>query len=401
MMTGPGLTLFYGGLVRRKNMLAIMMQSFMLMAVISVLWALVGYSLAFGGNGPVIGGFEHAMLRGVGAEPNPDYAGTIPQATFMIYQLMFAIITPALITGATAERMKFSGTVLFLTLWFFVVYAPLAHMVWGKGGILNAALGGKFPCLDFAGGTVVHISSGVSALVCALYIGRRTGFPRQPMPPHSLTLSFVGACLLWVGWFGFNAGSALASNSLATSAFIATHFATAAAAISWSLAEWIKNGRPSALGAISGAVAGLVAITPAAGFVGPMSALVIGFIAGIACYLMVTKVKSAFGYDDALDAFGVHGAGGTIGAILTGFFAQQVVNPIFGAGKPVGALDGHWGQLGNQLIGVAIAWGFALVGTIVLLKVTDLITGIRVTEEQEIEGLDITQHGEEAYNLEL
>jgi Amt family ammonium transporter len=401
MMTGPGLTLFYGGLVRRKNMLAIMMQSFMLMAVISVLWALVGYSLAFGGNGPVIGGFEHAMLRGVGAEPNPDYAGTIPQATFMIYQLMFAIITPALITGATAERMKFSGTVLFLTLWFFVVYAPLAHMVWGKGGMLNAALGGKFPCLDFAGGTVVHISSGVSALVCALYIGRRTGFPKQPMPPHSLTLSFVGACLLWVGWFGFNAGSALASNSLATSAFIATHFATAAAAISWSLAEWIKNGRPSALGAISGAVAGLVAITPAAGFVGPMSALVIGFIAGIACYLMVTKVKSAFGYDDALDAFGVHGAGGTIGAILTGFFAQQVVNPIFGAGKPVGALDGHWGQIGNQLVGVAIAWGFALVGTIVLLKVTDLITGIRVTEEQEIEGLDITQHGEEAYNMEL
>jgi Amt family ammonium transporter len=401
MMTGPGLALFYGGLVRRKNMLAIMMQSFMLMAVISVLWALVGYSLAFGGHGPVIGGFEHAMLRGVGAEPNPDYAGTIPQSTFMIYQLMFAIITPALITGATAERMKFSGTVLFLTLWFFFVYAPLAHMVWGKGGMLNAALGGKFPCLDFAGGTVVHISSGVSALVCALYIGRRTGFPKQPMPPHSLTLSFVGACLLWVGWFGFNAGSALASNSLATSAFIATHFATAAAAISWSLAEWIKNGRASALGAISGAVAGLVAITPAAGFVGPMSALVIGFIAGIACYLMVTKVKSVFGYDDALDAFGVHGAGGTIGAILTGIFAQQTINPIFGAGKPVGGLDGHWGQIGNQLVGIAIAWAFAIVGSIVLLKVTDLITGIRVTEEQEIEGLDITQHGEEAYNLEL
>jgi Amt family ammonium transporter len=401
MMTGPGLALFYGGLVRRKNMLAIMMQSFMLMAVISVLWALVGYSLAFGGNGPVIGGFEHAMLRGVGAEPNPDYAGTIPQATFMIYQLMFAIITPALITGATAERMKFSGTVLFLTLWFFVVYAPLAHMVWGKGGLLNAALGGKFPCLDFAGGTVVHISSGVSALICALYIGRRTGFPKQPMPPHSLTLSFVGACLLWVGWFGFNAGSALASSSLATSAFIATHFATAAAALSWSVAEWIKNGRPSALGAISGAVAGLVAITPAAGFVGPMSALVIGFIAGVVCYLMVTKVKSVFGYDDALDAFGVHGAGGTIGAILTGIFAQQVVNPIFGAGKPVGGLDGHWGQIGNQLVGIAIAWALAIVGTIVLLKVTDLITGIRVTEEQEIEGLDITQHGEEAYNLEL
>ncbi len=309
MMTGPGLALFYGGLVRRKNTLAIMMQSFLLMALISVLWALVGYSLCFGGNGPVIGGFEHAFLRGVGAEPNPDYAGTIPQATFMIYQLMFAIITPALITGATAERMKFSGTVLFLTLWFLVVYAPLAHMVWGKGGFLNASLGGKFPTLDFAGGTVVHISSGVSALVCALYLGKRTGYPKQPMPPHSLVLSFIGACLLWVGWFGFNAGSALAANSLATSAFVATHFATAAAAISWSLAEWIKNGRPSALGAISGAVAGLVAITPAAGFVGPMPALAIGFIAGLVCYYMVTKVKSIFGYDDALDAFGVHGAG--------------------------------------------------------------------------------------------
>jgi Amt family ammonium transporter len=400
MMTGPGLALFYGGLVRRKNTLAIMMQSFLLMALISVLWALVGYSLCFGGNGPVIGGFEHAFLRGVGAEPNPDYAGTIPQATFMIYQLMFAIITPALITGATAERMKFSGTVLFLTLWFLVVYAPLAHMVWGKGGFLNASLGGKFPTLDFAGGTVVHISSGVSALVCALYLGKRTGYPKQPMPPHSLVLSFIGACLLWVGWFGFNAGSALAANSLATSAFVATHFATAAAAISWSWAEWLKNGRPSALGAISGAVAGLVAITPAAGFVGPMPALAIGFIAGLVCYWMVTKVKAIFGYDDALDAFGVHGAGGTIGALLTGVFAQQVINPIFGAGKPVGGMDGHWGQLGNQLVGVLIAWGFALVGTIVLLKITDIITGVRVTETEEIEGLDITQHGEEAYNLE-
>ena len=400
MMTGPGLALFYGGLVRRKNTLAIMMQSFMLMAIISVLWALVGYSLCFGGSGPVIGGFEHAFLRGVGADPNPDYAGTIPQATFMIYQFMFAIITPALITGATAERMKFSGTVVFLTLWFLVVYAPLAHMVWGKGGLLNAALGGKFPTLDFAGGTVVHISSGVSALVCALYLGKRTGFPRQPMPPHSLVLSFIGACLLWVGWFGFNAGSALAASSLATSAFIATHFATAAAALSWSAAEWIKNGRASALGAISGAVAGLVAITPAAGFVAPMPALAIGFIAGIVCYAMVTKVKTLFGYDDALDAFGVHGAGGTIGALLTGVFAQQVVNPIFGAGKPTGALDGHWGQVGNQLIGVLIAWGFAIVGTLVLLKITELLVGLRVPEEHEIEGLDITQHGEEAYNLE-
>ncbi|HET9995092.1 MAG TPA: ammonium transporter [Candidatus Acidoferrum sp.] len=400
MMTGPGLALFYGGLVRRKNTLAIMMQSFALMALITVMWALVGYSLCFGGNGPVIGGFEHAFLRGVGAEPNPDYAGTIPQTTFMVYQLMFAIITPALITGATAERMKFSGTVLFLALWFLVVYAPLAHMVWGKGGLLNASLGGKFPTLDFAGGTVVHISSGVSALVCALYLGKRTGYPKQPMPPHSLVLSFIGACLLWVGWFGFNAGSALSASSLASSAFVATHFAAAAAALSWSAAEWIKNGRASALGAISGAVAGLVAITPAAGFVAPMPALAIGLIAGVVCYWMVTKVKAIFGYDDALDAFGVHGAGGTIGALLTGVFAQQVINPIFGAGKAVGGLDGHWGQIGNQLVGVLIAWGFALVGTIVLLKIVDLLTGVRVPEEHEVEGLDVTQHGEEAYNLE-
>jgi Amt family ammonium transporter len=400
MMTGPGLALFYGGLVRRKNTLAIMMQSFSLMALITVLWALVGYSLCFGGSGPVIGSFEHAFLRGVGAEPNPDYAGTIPQLTFMVYQLMFAIITPALITGATAERMKFSGTVVFLTLWFLVVYAPLAHMVWGKGGFLNASLGGKFPTLDFAGGTVVHISSGVSALVCALYLGKRTGYPRQPMPPHSLVLSFIGACLLWVGWFGFNAGSALASSPLATSAFVATHFATASAALSWSAAEWVKNGRPSALGAISGAVAGLVAITPAAGFVAPMPALAIGFIAGALCYWMVTKVKAIFGYDDALDAFGVHGAGGTIGALLTGVFAQQVINPIYGAGKPVGGLDGHWGQVGNQVAGVLTAWAIALIGTFVLLKIVDAITGLRVSEEQEIEGLDITQHGEEAYNLE-
>jgi Amt family ammonium transporter len=401
MMTGPGLALFYGGLVRRKNTLAIMMQSFAMMGLITVLWALVGYSLAFGGDGHFIGDFSHAFLRGVGVDPNPDYAATIPQMTFMVYQLMFAVITPALITGATAERMKFSGTVLFMTLWFFFVYAPLAHMVWGKGGFLNAALGGRFPCLDFAGGTVVHISSGVSALVCALYMGKRTGFPKQPMPPHSLTLSFIGACLLWVGWFGFNAGSALAASGLASSAFVATHFGAAAAAVGWSAAEWIKNGKASALGAISGAVAGLVAITPAAGFVGPMPALVIGLVAGVFCYLMVTRVKAIFGYDDALDAFGVHGAGGTIGALLTGVFAQQVINPIFGAGKPVGGLDGHWGQVGNQIVGIAIAWGFALVGTIVILKITDLITGFRVTEEQEQEGLDVTQHGEEAYYMEM
>jgi len=399
MMTGPGLALFYGGLVRQKNVLAIMMQSFALMALITVLWALVGYSLCFG-TGRFIGNFELAFLRGVGAAPNPDYAATIPQSTFMVYQLMFAVITPALITGATAERMKFSGTVLFMTLWFFIVYAPMAHMVWGKGGFLNASLGGKFPTLDFAGGTVVHITSGVSALVCALYLGKRFGYPKQPMPPHNLVLSFTGACLLWVGWFGFNAGSALASNSLASSAFVATHFGAAAAAIGWSVAEWIKNGRPSALGAISGAVAGLVAITPAAGFVGPRSALAIGFIAGVFCYWMVTKFKAMFGYDDALDAFGVHGAGGTIGAILTGVCARTSINAIFGEGKPVGGLDGHWGQVGNQVVGVLFAWVFALVGTIVILKIVDLLTGLRVAEEHEIEGLDITLHGEEGYNLE-
>ena len=399
MMTGPGLALFYGGLVRRKNTLAIMMQSFAMMGLISVLWALVGYSLAFGGSGPVIGDFSHAFLRGVGVDPNPDYAGTVPHLTFMIYQMMFAVITPALITGATAERMKFSGTVLFMTLWFFLVYAPLAHMVWGKGGFLNAA-GGRFMCLDFAGGTVVHISSGVSALVCALYMGKRIGFPKQPMPPHSLVLSFIGACLLWVGWFGFNAGSALAANGLASSAFVATHLGAAAAAIGWSLAEWFKNGKASALGAISGAVAGLVAITPAAGFVRPMPALVIGLSAGLFCYFMVTRVKALFGYDDALDAFGVHGAGGTIGALLTGAFAKEIVNPIFGPGKPVGGLDGHWSQVGNQLAGVLIAWGLALVGTIVILKITDLVTGFRTSEDHEVEGLDVTQHGEEAYYLE-
>jgi Amt family ammonium transporter len=318
---------------------------------------------------------------------------------------MFAIITPALITGATAERMKFSATVVFMVLWSLCVYAPLAHMVWGKGGLLNATLGGRFPTLDFAGGTVVHITSGVSALVCALYLGKRSGYPKEPMVPHSLVLSFIGACLLWVGWFGFNAGSALASNGLATSAFVATHFAAAAATLGWLGAEWVTRGRPSALGAISGAVAGLVAITPASGFVTPMPALVIGLAAGLGCFLMVTFVKGLFGYDDALDAFGVHGAGGTIGALLTGVFATRLVNPVFhdaqGAASPVGWLDGNPSQLGYQLAGIAMAWGFALVGTIVLLKITDLVVGLRVSEEQEIQGLDLTEHGEEAYNLEM
>jgi len=405
MMTGPGLALFYGGLVRQKNTLAIMMQSFALMALLTVLWALVGYSLCFGEGTPIIGGFGHVLLRGVGVEPNPDYGGTIPHLTFMVYQLMFAIITPALITGATAERMKFSGTLVFMTLWLLCVYAPLAHMVWGKGGLLNATLGGRFPTLDFAGGTVVHISSGVSALVCALHLGKRTGYPKEPMPPHSLVISFIGACLLWVGWFGFNAGSALASNGLAASAFVATHFAAAAATIGWLAAEWVTRGRPSALGAISGAVAGLVAITPASGFVTPVPALVIGLTAGVGCFLMVTFVKGLFGYDDALDAFGVHGAGGTIGAILTGVFATRTVNAVFHdpQGRPlaVGLLDGNASQLAYQFVGIGMAWAFALVGTTVAPRLADLVVGVRATETQEIAGLDLTEHGEEAYNLEM
>src|SRR5258708_7414258 len=404
MMTGPGLALFYGGLVRHKNVLAIMMQSFALMALITVLWALVGYSLCFGGSGPVIGNFQFAMLRGVGVIPNADYAATIPQLTFMVYQLMFAVITPALITGATAERMKFSGTLLFMTLWFLLVYAPMAHMVWGKGGFLNASLGGRFPTLDFAGGTVVHITSGVSALACALYMGKRVGYPKQPMPPHSLVLSFIGACLLWVGWFGFNPGSALSAGSLATSAFVATHFAAAAAVIGWCAAEWLRNGKPSALGAISGAVAGLVAITPAAGFVTPMSALAIGAFAGVFCYLMVAHVKARFGYDDSLDAFGVHGAGGTIGALLTGVFASSAINPIFkdASGRVLasGALEGNAHQVVNQAIGIAIAAALAVVGTLVILKVVDVVVGLRVPEDHEIQGLDVTQHGDEGYSWE-
>jgi Amt family ammonium transporter len=404
LMTGPGLALFYGGLVRKKNVLATMMQSFALMALITVMWALAGYSLAFSSGNRFIGGLDYAFLRGVGALPDADYAATIPQQTFMMFQLMFAIITPALITGAFAERLKFSALMLFMALWSILVYDPMAHMVWGKGGFLNAALGGVFPALDFAGGTVVHITSGVSALVCALYLGKRLGYPKEPMPPHSVVLSFIGACLLWVGWFGFNAGSALAAGSLATSAFVATHFAAATAALGWAGAEWIRNGKPSVLGAISGAVAGLVAITPASGFVGPMSALVIGLIAGVLCYLMVAKVKARFGYDDSLDAFGVHGAGGTVGALLTGVFATKAINPIFkdaqGNALAVGLIDGNAHQLLNQFIAVAIAWVLAIAGTLLLLKVVDVLVGLRVPEEHEVQGLDLALHGEEGYYFE-
>jgi ammonium transporter, Amt family len=402
MMTGPGLALFYGGLVRKKNILGTMMQSFAMMGLVTILWAILGYSLAFGSGNFFIGGLQHMFLRGVGLAPSV-YAPTIPAQTYMIYQLMFAIITPALITGAFAERMKFSAMALFLSLWSLIVYSPMAHMVWGVGGLLNAT-GGHIPSLDFAGGTVVHVTSGVSALVTALYLGKRLGYPRTPMPPHSMVLSFIGACLLWVGWFGFNAGSALNSGPLATSAFVNTHFAAATAALGWTIAEWIHNRKPTALGAISGAVAGLVAITPASGYVQPMAALLIGLLAGLFCFFMVFMVKSKFGYDDSLDAFGVHGAGGTLGAILTGIFAVSAINPAFGtdaSGKalPTGMLDGHWTQVFNQAAGVAIAATISVIGTLLLLFVVDKIVGLRVSPEDENEGLDLSQHGEEGYDF--
>ncbi len=402
MMTGPGLALFYGGLVRRKNVLSTMMHSFVMMGIITVIWALVGYSLVFSEGSPFIGGLKYLFLNGVGTEPNADYAATIPQGTYMIYQLMFAVITPALISGAYAERMKFSAMALFTTLWAFVVYFPMAHMVWGKGGFLNAYLGGRVPTFDFAGGTVVHITSGVSALVCALYLGKRVGYPQESMKPHSMTLSVIGACLLWVGWFGFNAGSAVAASGLATSAFINTHFAAATAALGWMAAEWMKSGKPSMLGGISGAVAGLVAITPASGFVQPMPALLIGLLAGVMCFWMVTAVKHMFGYDDTLDAFGVHGAGGTLGALLTGVFATNVINNAQINGKviPLGLVDGNPGQILNQAIGVLMAVTLAVVGTLVILKVCDLVIGVRVDHDAEEQGLDLSQHGEEGYFLE-
>jgi Amt family ammonium transporter len=398
MMTGPGLALFYGGLVRRKNVLGTMMHSFIMMALVTVIWALFGYSLAFGEGSPYLGGLQYLFLNGVGTDPNAAYAGTIPHLTFMVYQLMFAIITPALISGAFAERIKFTGSMVFMALWLVIVYLPMAHMVWGAGGLMGA-VSGAIPAFDFAGGTVVHITSGVSALVCALYLGKRKGYGSEAMRPHSVVLSTIGACLLWVGWFGFNAGSALNASGLASSAFIATHFGAAAAAMTWLLAEWMVMGKPSVLGGISGAVAGLVAITPASGFVKPMPALLIGAIAGVFCFLMVAKIKAKFGYDDALDAFGVHGMGGTLGAILTGVFATKEVNDLRG-GMPMGLVDGNGGQVMNQLIASAVAWVIAIVGTLVILKIVDAIFGLRTTDAEETEGLDLSMHGEEGYHFE-
>jgi len=403
MMTGPGLALFYSGLVRRKNVLATMMQSFILMAVVSVIWAIFGYSLAFGEGNKFFGSpTQYLFLNGVTAAPHPDYGATIPHTTWMIYQLMFAIITPGLICGAYAERMKFSSMVVFSILWLVFIYCPLAHMVWGKGGAFNYSLaptaGWKNPSLDFAGGTVVHISSGVSALMCALVMGRRRGYGRVPMPPHSVVLSVIGACLLWVGWFGFNGGSAVRSSGLASAAFINTHFAAAAATLGWMVAEWIKTGKPTVLGAISGAVAGLVVITPASGFVTPMSALIMGAIGGVVCFFSATVVKGMFGYDDSLDAFGVHGVGGTLGAILTGVFASAAINSAI----KTDSFDysGGGAQLGRQLIATLITWAMAVVGSLIFLKLIDLVLGLRVSESDEYDGLDLSQHGESGYNFE-
>lgn len=388
MMTAPGLALFYGGMVRQKNALGTLMHSFIIMAVISIQWVLWGYSLAFGPDrGGLIGGLDWIGLRGVGGEPFDAYSKTIPHQVFMLFQMMFAIITPALITGAFAERKKFSAFLLFTVLWATFVYDPLAHWVWGDGGWLK-----RLGALDFAGGTVVHISSGVSALVCAIVIGRRRGFGHQPMQPHNLPMTVMGAALLWFGWFGFNAGSALEANALAASAFLATNTAAAAAALGWMFTEWASRGKPTVLGAASGAVAGLVAITPASGFVGPLASVVIGAVAGALCYT-ACNLKTRFGYDDSLDVVGVHGVGGTWGALATGLFASKAINEAGGDGL----FYGNPGQLWTQVIAVLATYALAGVVTLVILKVVDAVVGLRVTEEDEVAGLDLSQHSETAY----
>jgi ammonium transporter, Amt family len=404
-MTAPGLAMFYGGLVRKKNVLGVIMQCVFLMGLMSVLWAVYGYSLAFGGNGADnkwIGNDEYLFMQNVQTSWNDSTGaidtpmeGKIPRLTHMLFQGMFFIITPGLICGAFAERMKFSTMVVFSILWGTFVYCPLCHWVW-DGGFLaykeDSVMGGA---LDFAGGTVVHISSGVSALVCALLIGKRLGFGQEPMPPHNLTYTAIGAAMLWFGWFGFNAGSQLASDGVASSAFAATHFSAAAGTLAWALMEWITRGKPSVLGACSGAVAGLVAVTPASGFVQPMPAIAIGLAAGVVCFVACTTIKNKFGYDDSLDAFGVHGVGGTLGAILTGVFATRGVLDL-NKGNPIGLLEGG-SLLGGQLAATAITWVFAIVATFVILKVLDLTMGLRVKQQDELTGLDVSQHGEEGY----
>jgi ammonium transporter, Amt family len=388
-MTIPGLFLFYGGLVRSKNVLGMFMQNFIMVGLITIQWIVIGYSLAFANGTSFLGGFQWMGLAGVGAAPNADYAATIPHQTFMFYQLMFAIITPALMTGAFAERMKFSTFLVFNLLWATFIYDPLAHWVWGVGGLIR-----NMGALDFAGGTVVHISAGISALVAVLIMGKRVGHGKVPMAPHNLPLAVIGAAMLWVGWFGFNAGSALGANGLASSAFMATHTAASLAALGWMAAEWFKTGKPTMLGAASGAVAGLVAITPAAGYVTPLAAIVIGIAAGVVCYT-ACMLKSSFGYDDSLDVVGVHGVGGILGAIMTGVFASTVINPAV-------TDQGLWyggGLLVTQLKAVAITIVFAVVGTAVILMVLKATMGLRVSEQEERMGLDLSQHSESAYVL--
>ena len=390
MLMTPGLALFYAGMVRRKNVLGTIMHSFIALGVVTLQWVLFGYSLAFGPDiGHVIGSLAWVGLNGVGLEPNADYAATVPHQAFMIFQMMFAVITPALITGTFAERFKFSTYLVFLVVWSTLVYDPLAHWVWGVGGWIR-----EMGALDFAGGLVVHISSGVAALAAALVVGKRRGYGADLMAPHNLTMTVVGAALLWFGWFGFNGGSAVASGSLATSAFVVTHIATAAATLSWMFAEWVHRAKPTVLGAASGAVAGLVAITPGSGFVGPMPAVIIGLVAGALCYLAVS-LKSKLGYDDSLDVVGVHGVGGTWGAIATGLFASKLINE---AGNN-GLFFGNAGQIGIQALSVIAAWAYSFILTFIILKVLDATMGLRVSEEDESTGLDLALHGESGYSL--
>ncbi len=391
MLMTPGLAFFYGGLVRKKNVLSILMQCMMILCLVSLQWVVFGYSLAFGPDVKgLVGNLAWWGLRGVGLDPNPDYAATIPHQAFMIFQAMFAVITPALILGAFAERMKFGAFCLFSLLWATFVYDPVAHWVWGVGGFLRTQ-----GALDFAGGTVVHINAGIAALAAALLLGKRQGHPNGISPPHSLPFGVLGAGLLWFGWFGFNAGSALSANGLAAGAFVVTHTATAGAGVTWSLLDWLKHGRPTVLGMITGAVAGLVAITPAAGFVTPMGALGIGLGAGVICWLSVTYAKAYFGYDDTLDAFGVHGIGGTWGAIATGLWADKAVNS---AGAD-GLFCGNPAQLWIQIKAVLVTMVFSLVMSVLLFKLVDVLVGLRVSEHDERIGLDLTQHKEAAYTV--
>ncbi|MEN8129061.1 MAG: ammonium transporter [Pseudomonadota bacterium] len=386
-MTIPGLSLFYAGMVRSKNILSVLMQCFAITALMTVLWVLYGYSIAFGGEGPYWGGLDKIFLNGLGVD---SLSGTIPESVFMTFQMTFAIITPALIVGAFAERMKFSAMLWFMAIWFTVVYAPIAHWVWGDGGWL----GGK-GILDFAGGTVVHINAGIAGLVAALMLGKRNGYPKTMMSPHNLGYTLIGASMLWVGWFGFNAGSELAADGTAGMAMVVTQIATAAAALTWMFAEWMIHGKPSVLGIASGAVGGLVAITPASGAVGPMGALAIGFASGIGCFFAATKIKHMLGYDDSLDVFGVHAVGGIIGAMLTGVFCAESLG---GVGFGEGITD-MGGQLAVQGLGVVVTLVYTGVLSFVILKVIDMIIGLRVNEEQETEGLDLALHDERGYIL--